>query len=86
MFLDINKQIGELTSLVKTLTEKLSSNPREGNGLNNPFTTDEARSDSDKIIPQVVRSGISIHDLIMIHGTSCHQPRHGCRMVIHGIS
>ena len=33
-FNEMNRQIGELTSLVRTLTEKVSSGNREGNGNN----------------------------------------------------
>ena len=40
------KIYGEPTNLVKTLTEKITSNSREGNGLNSLFTTTEDRSDS----------------------------------------
>ena len=45
-FMEMNRQFGELTNLVKTLTEKITSNPREVNGLKTLFTTTEARSDS----------------------------------------
>ena len=33
-FSDMSRQIGEITNIVLSLTERLSSNTREGNGLN----------------------------------------------------
>ena len=43
-FCDKNRQIGELTDIVLSLTEKLSSNIREGNGSNPLSTEPNSRS------------------------------------------
>ena len=45
-FSNMNKQISELTGLVLALTEKLSSNPGEGNNQNTASDKTCARSDS----------------------------------------
>ena len=42
----MNRQIGELTGLVLALTQQISSNPREGNGLNTVTTRTNSRSDN----------------------------------------
>ena len=41
----MNRQIGELTTLVRTLTEKISSLNREENGNNSPRSRSTSRSD-----------------------------------------
>ena len=45
-FHEMNRQIGELTDLVLALTQQISSNPREGDGLNVVTTSTNSRSDS----------------------------------------
>ena len=45
-FNEMNSQIGELTDLVLALTQQISSNPREGNGLNTVTTSTNSRSDT----------------------------------------
>ena len=45
---DMSRQIGELTNLVLSLTEMLSSNIREGNGLNTLSSEPNVRSDRFK--------------------------------------
>ena len=52
-FLEMNKQISDLTSLVLALTEKISSSNREGNEPNTVLIIHEARS--DKILSRVLR-------------------------------
>ena len=37
-FMEMNRQISELINLVNTLTEKVTSNPREDNGLRTLFS------------------------------------------------
>ena len=49
---EMNRQIEELTNLVLALTQQISSNPRQGNGLNT--TTTSANSRSDKRVPPFV--------------------------------
>ena len=44
-FFEMKKQIGELTNMVLALTQQISSNPREGNGLNRATTNANGRSD-----------------------------------------
>ena len=51
-FYEMNRQIGELTDLVSALTQQISSNPREGNGLNTVTTNTNSRSDKhDHCLP-----------------------------------
>ena len=45
-FYEMNRQIGELTDLVLALTQQISSNPGEGNGLNVVTTSTNSRSDN----------------------------------------
>ena len=47
---DMNRQIGELTSLVKTLTEKFATSNREDNVANALATASISRSDSYVIL------------------------------------
>ena len=44
-FYEMNRQIGELSDLVLALTQQISSNPIEGNGLNAVTTSTNSRSD-----------------------------------------
>ena len=44
-FSELNRQIRELTNLVLAVTQQISSNPREGNGLNVATTSANSRSD-----------------------------------------
>ena len=46
-FSDMNRQIGELTNIALLLTGKLSSNTREGNGLNTLSTKTSSCSDTN---------------------------------------
>ena len=45
-FNEMNRQIGELTSLVRTLTERISSSNREENGNNSPRSRSTSHSDT----------------------------------------
>ena len=45
-FNEMSRQIGELTTLVRTLTEKTSSSIREGNGNNSPRSRLTSHSDT----------------------------------------
>ena len=45
-FCEMNRQIGEFTDLVLALTQKISSNQREGNELNTVTTNANRRSDT----------------------------------------
>ena len=45
-FSDMSRQIGELTNIVLSLTERLSSNTRERNGLNTLSSDPNGRSDT----------------------------------------
>ena len=45
-FLDMSRQIGELTNILLSLTERLSSNGRERNGLNTLLSEPNSRSDT----------------------------------------
>ena len=53
----MKRQIGELTDLVLALTQKISSNPREGNGLNTVTTSTNSRSDMVTGVPNPQPSG-----------------------------
>ena len=46
-FSDMSRQIGELTNIALSLTERLSSNTREGNGLNTLFFDPNGSNHSD---------------------------------------
>ena len=48
LFCEMNRQIGELTDLVLPLTQQISSNPREGSGLN-AVTNTNSRSDNQSL-------------------------------------
>ena len=45
-FSDMSRQISELTNIVLSLTERLSSKTREGNGLNTLSSEPNGRSDT----------------------------------------
>ena len=45
-FMEMNKQISELTNIVLALTEKISSPAIEGSGLNTVINTNVTRSDN----------------------------------------
>ena len=45
-FSDMSRQIGEITNILLSLTERLSSNTREGNGLNTLSSEPNGRSDN----------------------------------------
>ena len=47
-FMEMNRQISDLTSIVLDLTEKISSSTTECSGLNTVTNTDVTRSDSTK--------------------------------------
>ena len=47
-FYEMNRQIGELTDLVLALTQRISSNQREGNELISVTTNANSRSDNQK--------------------------------------
>ena len=51
-FYEMNRQIGGLTDLVIALTQQISSDPREGNGLNAVTTGTNSRSDSGNLKPR----------------------------------
>ena len=53
----MKRQIGELTDLVLALTQQISSNPREGNGLNTVTTSTNSRSDMVTGVPNPQPSG-----------------------------
>ena len=50
----MNRQIGELTDLVLALTQQISSNPREMNGLNVVTTSTNSRSDTRSDTPWII--------------------------------
>ena len=54
-FIEMNRQIGELTDLVLALTQQISSNPREGNLLNTVTTNANNRSDRGMSCPNSMR-------------------------------
>ena len=49
-FNELNKQVGELTSLVRTLTEKISSSNRGENGINSPRSRSTSHSDNKRFL------------------------------------
>ena len=49
-FNEMNRQMGELTDIVLALTQQISSNPREGNGLNAVTTSCNNRSDRAHLV------------------------------------
>ena len=48
-FNEINRQIGDLTNIVFTLTQQFSSNNREGSRLNVATTSANSRSDTGNV-------------------------------------
>ena len=56
-FNEINRQIGDLTNIVLTLTQQFSSNNREGNRLKVATTSANSRSDMVTGVPNPQPSG-----------------------------
>ena len=56
-FNEMNRQIGELTDLDLALTQQISSNPREGNGLNVGTTSTNSCSEMVTGVPNPQSSG-----------------------------
>ena len=55
-FMEMNKQISELTNIVLALTEKISSPMTECGGLNTVINTNVTRSDKELLITGVTRN------------------------------
>ena len=53
-FMEMNRQISDLTSIVLALTEKISSSTTECSGLNTVTNTNVTRSDSDQLFRAVL--------------------------------
>ena len=53
-----DRQIGEITDLVLALTQQISSNPREGNGLHVVTTSTNGRSDTFLFIGSIFKRSI----------------------------
>ena len=78
----MNRQITELTNLVLTLTEKISSSNREGNNLNTVSIGHETRSDNHLIeTPKINHLSSAGHEDILYlsilrqHGTNISEQR-----------